>query len=93
MSPVEVLKFGSSVLRSGDDLPVAVDEIYRYWRSGCRVLAVVSAFDGVTNRLFKEAESLFGADSEPATAAFVAAGEQRTAALLVAALVRCGIRA
>ena len=93
MSPVEVLKFGSSVLRTRDDLPVAVDEIYRHWRSGCRVLAVVSAFEGVTDQLFKEAESLFDADSEPATAAFVATGEQRTAELLVAALVRCGIPA
>ena len=93
MSPVEVLKFGSSVLRTQDDLPVAVDEIYRHWRSGCCVLAVVSAFEGVTDRLFKEAESLFGVDSGDATAAFVAAGEERTAALLVEALVRCGMRA
>jgi homoserine dehydrogenase len=93
MSPVEVLKFGSSVLRTQDDLPVAVDEIYRHWRFGCCVLAVVSAFEGVTDRLFKEAESLFGADSGDTAAAFVAAGEERTAALLVDALVRCGMRA
>jgi homoserine dehydrogenase len=92
MSPVEVLKFGSSVLRTPDDLPVAVDEIYRRWRSGCRVLAVVSAFEGVTDRLFTEADKLFGADLN-ATAAFVAAGEERTATLLVAALVRCGMAA
>jgi hypothetical protein len=44
MPGVEVLKFGSSVLRSPRDLYVAVDEIYRRWRSGCRILAVVFAF-------------------------------------------------
>ena len=60
MSMIEVLKFGSSVLRTPDELPVAVDEIYRHWRSGCRVLAVVSAFEGVTDGLIKEAADLFG---------------------------------
>src|SRR5882762_9601643 len=44
MPAVEVLKFGSSVLRSPSDLHVAVDEIYRRWRAGRRVIAVVSAF-------------------------------------------------
>jgi homoserine dehydrogenase len=91
MSKIEVLKFGSSVLRTPEELPVAVDEIYRHWRAGCRVLAVVSAFEGVTDRLFKEADTLFGAGASPAAAAFVATGEQRTATLLVGALVRCGI--
>src|ERR1700733_12649149 len=91
MSAIEVLKFGSSVLRGQDDLPVAVDEIYRHWRSGSRVLAVVSAFEGVTDRLFQEAQRLFGSDFEDATAAFVGTGERRTAPLLVDALVRVGL--
>jgi homoserine dehydrogenase len=91
MSKIEVLKFGSSVLRTPEELPVAVDEIYRHWRAGCRVLAVVSAFEGVTDRLFKEAETLFGPGPSSSAAAFVATGEQRTATLLVGALVRCGI--
>lgn len=79
MSRIVVLKFGNSVLRTLEKLPVAVDEIYRHWRSGCRVLAVVSAFEGVTDRLFKEADTLFGPGPSPAAAAFVATGEQRTA--------------
>jgi len=36
-----VLKFGSSVLASENDLPAAVHEIYRWLRKGHRVLAVV----------------------------------------------------
>jgi homoserine dehydrogenase len=93
VSPIEVLKFGSSVLRSADDLHVAVDEIYRRWRSGSRVLAVVSAFEGVTDQLFREAEAVFGNDAGEATAAYVATGEQKTAALLVGALRGNGLAA
>jgi homoserine dehydrogenase len=91
MSMIEVLKFGSSVLRTQDELPVAVDEIYRHWRSGCRVLAVVSAFEGVTDDLIKEAADLFGSDCPAAAAAHVAKGEHRTAAQLVESLSRSGI--
>jgi homoserine dehydrogenase len=93
MSAIEVLKFGSSVLRSPDDLPIAVDEIYRHWRLGSRLLVVVSAFEGVTDRLLKEATTLFGDDATSATASFVATGEQRTATLLVGSLIRSGIPA
>src|SRR6202521_3393970 len=91
MSMIEVLKFGSSVLRTPDELPVAVDEIYRHWRSGCRVLAVVSAFEGVTDDLIREAADLFGSGCPAAPAAHVAKGEQRTAALLLESLSRSGI--
>jgi homoserine dehydrogenase len=93
MSMIEVLKFGSSVLRTPDDLPVAVDEIYRHWRSGRRVLAVVSAFEGVTDRLIKEAADLIGSECPEETAVYVAKGEQRTAELLAESLIRCGIPA
>ena len=92
MFNVEILKFGSSVLRSPIDLPVAVDEIYRRWRSGSNVLAVVSAFEGVTDQLIGEAETLVAANSS-AMAAYIAQGEQRTAALLLGALTRCGVPA
>src|ERR1700679_3253430 len=90
---VEILKFGSSVLRCPDDLGVAVDEIYRRWRSGCHVLAVVSAFEGVTDQLLREASELFGSSCAEATAAYVATGEQRTAATLTGMLARSGIPA
>jgi homoserine dehydrogenase len=93
MLNVEVLKFGSSVLRSSRDLPVAVDEIYRRWRAGRRVLAVVSAFEGITDQLIKDAAELFGDDCPEATAAYIATGEQRTAALLTGMLDRSGIPA
>ncbi len=48
---VIVLKFGSSVLHSRAELPRAVHEIYRWIRRQYRVVAVVSAFAGETDRL------------------------------------------
>ena len=93
MADIEVLKFGSSVLRGPEDLPVAVDEIYRRWRSGSRVLAVVSAFEGVTDQLIRESRSLLATESPAAAAAYIAQGEQRTAAQLMDSLTRCGIPA
>jgi homoserine dehydrogenase len=91
MPHVEVLKFGSSVLRSPRDLHVAVDEIYRRWRRGCRILAVVSAFEGITDELMAEVANVLGTNCAEATAAYVATGEQRTAAFLMGSLQNCGI--
>ncbi len=53
---ITVLKFGGSVLRDENDLPKAVNEIYRNWRSGTKVLAVVSAFNGRTDELLSKAK-------------------------------------
>jgi homoserine dehydrogenase len=91
MPNVEVLKFGSSVLRSPRDLHVAVDEIYRRWRGGYHVLAVVSAFEGITDDLMAEVADALRADCPEATAHYVATGEQRTAALLAGSLQTSGI--
>jgi homoserine dehydrogenase len=93
MPAIHVLKFGSSVLRSPEDLHHAVDEIYRCWRLGSNVLAVVSAFEGVTDRLIGEAAAVFGTNSPEALAIYAATGEQQTAALLLGALCQNGIPA
>jgi len=77
---IEVWEFRVAFQR---DLHVAVDEIYRRWRSGARVLAVVSAFEGVTDRLMAEVAEDLGSECPQATAAYVATGEQQTAALLM----------
>jgi homoserine dehydrogenase len=88
---VIVLKFGSSVLSSPSDLTSVVDECYRHMRDGKRVLAVVSAFAHVTDRLIAEAHALLGSDAPNATADYVACGERLTAALLDGALIAAGI--
>jgi homoserine dehydrogenase len=84
---IRVLKFGSSVLRSEADLPTAVQEIYREWRRGAAVVAVVSAFGAFGNTaddLLKRAEQLGLPPSPGAVAA---------SALLTLALQRSGLPA
>jgi homoserine dehydrogenase len=87
---ITVLKFGSSVLRSERDLPVAVREISRACRSGDRVLAVVSAFGNTTNRLLRRARRHAEAPNPAALASLLATGEAVSAALLGIALERAG---
>jgi len=93
-----VVKFGSSVLRGEEDLPVVVKEIARWLRNKQYVLAVVSAFGNTTEKLFKRARSYGdtcyeGGTNEEAVARLVATGEEEAAALLALALGRAGMRA
>lgn len=88
---IVVLKFGSSVLRAPGDLPGAVHEIYRWYRDGHRVVAVVSAIGDATDLLLAEAHD-FATEPEPyALAELLASGERAAAALLGVALDRVGV--
>jgi homoserine dehydrogenase len=88
-----VLRFGGSALRSESDLPCAVQEIYREWRQGRRVLAVVSAFGCTTDDLLKRAQQLGLPPQREGLAALLGTGETAAAALLTLALDRSGIPA
>jgi homoserine dehydrogenase len=88
-----VIKFGSSVLRGEEDLPVVVEEIARWLGSEQYVLAVVSAFGSTTEELFNRARSYGNTTNQEAVARLVATGEEAAAALLALALERAGILA
>ncbi len=88
-----VVKFGSSVLRGEEDLPVVVEEIARWLGSEQYVLVVVSAFGNTTEELFKRASSYREPTNQEAVARLVATGEEASAALLTLALAGAGIRA
>jgi homoserine dehydrogenase len=91
--PLVVLKFGSSVLTGPGDMPEVVSEIYRIVRTGKRVVAVVSAFDGITDRLLEEAERAGAPHDNVNAPAYVALGEETSAALLAMACDRAGLAA
>ena len=91
--PVVVMKFGSSVLVHPSDAPKAASDIYAEVRRGRRVVAVVSAFAGETDRLFEEARSLGLAHDNALAPAYVAQGEERSAALVALACDRVGLAA
>ncbi len=88
-----VLKFGSSVLRNTDDLHVVVGEIYRYARRGVKVVAVVSAFAGVTDRLIGEAENAGAGPGSRHAPRLIALGEEKAAALLAISCENAGLDA
>ena len=93
MQRIIVLKFGSSVLRNEDDLPAAVHEIYRWWRDGFQVVAVVSAFGNTTDELTRRAHSVCEQPNDELVAALLATGEAASSALLGLSLNRSGIPA
>ncbi|MDF1836353.1 MAG: homoserine dehydrogenase, partial [Planctomycetota bacterium] len=91
--PISVLKFGSSVLRSVEDLPSVVHGIYGEWRRGRRVIAVVSALGSTTDDLLAQAREL-EVDPDPRhLAQLLATGENTSGALLTLALQRAGVPA
>lgn len=52
---LRVLKFGSSVLSRPEDAATLASEIYAHVRHGRKVVAVVSALAGETDRLLRDA--------------------------------------
>ncbi len=90
--PITVLKFGGSVLAGPDALSDVVSEIERTVRGGYRVVAVTSAFAGVTSRLLEKARERFRAPEEKSLAGLLATGESRSAACVSLALDDAGIR-
>jgi len=93
MQNVIILKFGSSVLRSTDDLPNVVHEIYRWYRAGHAVIAVVSAIGKTTEALIRDSRTLTESPEPFSTAELLATGERTSAALLGIALDRSGVPA
>jgi homoserine dehydrogenase len=88
-----VLKLGSSVLKTEEDLPNAVHEIYRWYRAGSRVVAVVSAIGETTDRLTAQSIKIWNSPDPWASAELLATGERASAALLGIALDRSGVPA
>lgn len=88
-----VLKFGGSVLSDESTLRLAVHEVYRWRRTGHRVVAVASALAGRTDALLRQARSICDAADPAPVAALVASGELHSAALLGLHLDRAGIPA
>jgi homoserine dehydrogenase len=91
--PLIVLKFGGSVLRGEDDLLKAVKETESWIDRGWNVVAVVSAFEGVTDTLVGQAKGFGEQPLAEAQALLTATGELSSASLLGLALHRAGVRA
>jgi homoserine dehydrogenase len=86
-----VLKFGGSVLLDELHVRAAAEEVARFVREGYRVVAVVSALEGTTDRLLAQAKRYGPNPHEAATATLLATGELTSTALLGLALDAEGV--
>lgn len=93
LSNVLVLKFGSSVFTTERDAQAIVAEIGRHVQKGRRVVVVVSALWGQTDRLLDSARKVANQPAGSGLAALLATGEQAAATLLSLALQGAGLAA
>jgi homoserine dehydrogenase len=88
-----VLKFGSSILRTENDIGLLVEEVHRWLSEKSRVIVVVSAIGKTTDRLMNQAVG-YGEDfNQEGVATLASTGELASAALLALALGKAGIAA
>jgi homoserine dehydrogenase len=92
-SSIVVLKLGSSVLPDATHFPAVVHEIYRQVRVGRRVVAVVSAVGGATDRMLADSRAVSESPDPHELAELLGFGERESALLLGLALERAGIPA
>ena len=88
-----VQKYGGTSVGSVDRIKAVAERVARGHRAGDRMVVVVSAMAGETNRLFKLAAELSDAPDPRETDALVATGEQVSAALLAIRLRAMGMPA
>lgn len=93
LAPVAVVKFGSSLLKSPADAALAASELYRQVRAGRKVVAVVSALGGQTDRLLAEARALGLDHDNDLLPGYVASGEEKAARLVALACHAIGLEA
>src|SRR5579885_2641765 len=85
-----VQKYGGTSVGSIERIKVVAERVSRCKRKGDRLVVVVSAMAGETNRLFKLASELSDAPNPRETDVLVATGEQVSAALLAIRLEALG---
>jgi aspartate kinase len=85
-----VQKYGGTSVGSTDRIKAVADRVARRRAQGDRIVVVVSAMAGETNRLFQLADQLCDTPNARETDVLVATGEQVTAALLAIRLQAMG---
>lgn len=93
LGPVAVLKFGSSLLAGAEGFRVAAEEVRRHVRLGYRVVAVVSAMRGATDRLLETVSEITDRPAGGFVAHLLRTGEEASGALLGIALTEVGMHA
>ena len=90
---IMILKFGGSVLRDRNCFDVVVDECHRAVHSGHRVIAVISAYQGMTDMLQAEIDDQHAHLDPGAVTSLLSLGEVLAAGAAGLALVDSGLEA
>ena len=94
MSDVRVIKLGGTSLGSPSRIRLAARRLRAHARGGARVVAVVSAVDGTTDRIVRLLARVSGGRPSPRECdRALATGEDLSAALLASALAALGVPA
>ncbi len=91
--PLIVQKYGGTSVKDADRIRNVASRVARCHREGNRVIAVVSAMAGETDRLIKLARAVHPEPPEREMDVLLATGEQTTIALLAMALQATGVPA
>jgi homoserine dehydrogenase len=89
---IMILKFGGSVLRDNNCFDVVVDECHRAVHSGHRVVAVISAYQGMTDMLQKEIDAHHAPLDASAVTSLLSLGEVLAAGAAGLALLGAGLQ-
>lgn len=90
---LKVMKFGGKSVRDRDGLIIAASIIERAYKSGDKVIAVLSAAGDTTDRLIEKAGGVTSSPDKRELDALLSTGEQANAALLAMLLIDHGIPA
>lgn len=90
---IMVLKFGGSILLDQHCFDVVVDECHRAVHSGHRVVAVVSAYQGMTDMLQSEIDAQHAPMDASAVTSLLSLGEVLAAGAAGLALLSAGLQA
>jgi aspartate kinase len=88
-----IVKYGGSVLEDGTAFRKAAEAVKKEHNSGVKVIVVVSALKGVTDRLFAAAEAISPETSRSVIDHIIGLGEEQSVRLMTSALKTIGVDA
>ncbi|MDC0182927.1 aspartate kinase [Nitrosomonadales bacterium] len=88
-----VQKFGGTSVASPEKIKAVAEKVAKFASNGNKIVVVVSAMSGETNKLIKLAEKMMRSPEPREMDSIVSTGEQVTSGLTALALINLGIKA
>ena len=88
-----VQKFGGTSVANPEKIKAVAEKVAKFASNGDKIVVVVSAMSGETNKLIKLAEKMMRSPEPREMDTIVSTGEQVTSGLTALALINLGIKA